>query len=933
MKSNKFILFVLLSLSLSTTYAQKAWMQLAEKTSNYYDIKAAFLKENESALKSYYQNLRKEDAEPPDETNKAEHEKEEYQDIIHFFRMAEWVEPRVLSTNGDMDELIKRDFLARMDRKRELKTRAVANWTVVGPINTDNMVGNGRVNSIKVDPNNTSVYYACTPGGQLWKSTTSGASWSVISDDIPAVGITDIAIDPTNSSVLYAVTGDGDRAIYHPASRGVYKSTDGGASWSVTDLSYSTNSVVLTSVLVHPTSSNIVLVSGTNGIWRSTNGGSTFSQVNTSSIRELHFNPTNPSTVWAGSKSGSVLLRSYNAGATWTQLTNGLPNSTTTKRFSLGISPVDTNIVYVMATNTSDNMEGIYQSIDAGNSFTRKATTPNITSNQGWYNAAVVADPVAANTVYAAGLSVYRSVDAGVNWTNISIPHVDVHDLNFVGTDLLASSDGGVYRRNTAAASPTWSNLSTNLAIAQPYGIGLSPSNANLMVTGHQDNGTNITTNGTTWRQFSGGDGMITFIDRTNSNNVFCTYQNGVLRRSTNGGTSASTIRNVPNGYWVTPFLQDPQVANTIYAGGFNVYRSQDLGTTWDSISSFGSSYQIRWIDVCRTNNQIIYIITNTNQVLKTTDGGTNWTNVTGTIPSNGLLHVHIDVNNPSAVYVSSASSSGNAVYYSSNAGSTWSNISTGLPSSAANTVVTQVGLSGVAYCGTDVGVYYRNPSVSASWQSFNDGLPVVPVRDLEIQYSTGKIRAGTFGRSVWESNLDQVIPVELLGFQGQPNTEGVLLTWQTASEIRFNHFEIERSADTKAWSKLKDQAAKGSASAYQMLDEKPIVGVNYYRLKMVDNDGTFSYSKTVAVEWDKANKKTWVLFPNPVKDKIYLSGNEEISGNVAVQIVDISGKIVLQTTVQNLRNGLTINNLANGAYFVEFNNQTTERKAFVVDK
>ena len=117
------------------------------------------------------------------------------------------------------------------------------------------------------------------------------------------------------------------------------------------------------------------------------------------------------------------------------------------------------------------------------------------------------------------------------------------------------------------------------------------------------------------------------------------------------------------------------------------------------------------------------------------------------------------------------------------------------------------------------------------------------------------------------------------------------------------------------------------------MLDEKPLVGINYYRLKMVDNDGTFAYSKTIAVEWDKAHKKTWALFPNPVKDKIYLSGNEEIAGNAIAQIVDITGKIVLQTTVQNLRNGLTINNLANGAYFIEVNGQVSERIAFVVER
>ena len=936
-KSNLLALSLLL-LCTTTISAQREWMQMADKTSNFYDIKAAFLKENDFLLKSYYQNLRKEDNEPRDETFQAEHEKEEYQDIIHYMRFADWVEPRVASTNGDMDALIERDYRARLEQKRALKVRSAANWTVVGPLSTNAMVGNGRVNSIKVDPNNATTLYACTPGGQLWKSTNNGTSWAVISDDIPAAGVTDVAIDPTNSQILYALTGDADRSIYHPYTRGVYKSTNGGATWAQTGLNYTTNGVTLTSIIVHPTSTNIVLVSGTNGIWRSTNGGATFTNVNGSSIRELHFNPLQPATVWAGAKTGAVLLRSYDAGATWTQLTNlanGVPTSALARRLSLDISPVDTNYVYLLATNTSDALQGFYRSTDAGTTFTLMSTSPNIPSSQGWYDLAVAADATTANTVYAAGLNVYKSTDGGVTWASTSIPHVDVHDLQFNGTDLLASSDGGVYRRTGS----TWTNISSNLAIAQPYGIGLSPSNANMIISGHQDNGTNLTTNGTTWTAVSGGDGMIAFIDRTNNNNLYMTYQNGSLRRSTNGGASSSTVWQVPNGYWVTPYMQDPQVATTLYAGGYNLYKSTNSGTTWDSISNFGTTMQIRWIDVARTNNQIIYFINSANAIYKTTNGGTTWTNVTGTLPTGStFMHVHIDVNNPNAVYLSIASTSGSSVYYTSNSGTTWTNISAGLPLSPANTVVTQIGAAGVAYCGTDIGVYYRDPSVSASWQPFLTGLPVVPIRDLEIHYATSKIRAGTFGRSIWESPLDKTVPVELLTFQGKllpsavgtsGNTEGVLLTWQTASEAQFNHFDIERSADSKFFDKIKDHTAKGTASSYQTIDEKPNYGINYYRLKMVDNDGSFTYSKTIAVEWNKPSK-AWTLFPNPVKDKIYLSGNEDVSGEQTLDVIDIGGKLILKTTVQKARNGLIISDLPNGSYFMEMAN---ERKAFVIDR
>jgi photosystem II stability/assembly factor-like uncharacterized protein len=926
----------------TVAHAQPEWIKLSEKTSNFYEIKAAFLKENEARLKSYYQNFRTTDAEPRDETFQAEHDKEEYQDIIHFFRIADWVEPRVAEFNGNMDAMIAHDFRLRLSLKKDVQQRTAANWTALGPFESNNMYGNGRVNSIKVDPSNASIFYACTPAGQLWKSSNSGGSWSVISEGIPATGVTNVAIDPTNGNILYALTGDADQALYHPSSRGLYKSTNGGGSWAATGLNYTSNGTLLCNVLVLPTNTQVILVGGTNGIWRSTNGGTNFTQVATASIRELVFNPQNSNTVFAASKTGAVLLRSYNAGVTWTQMTSGLPTSSTAVRFSIDVSPADTNYLYLMASNTSSAMEGFYQSSDAGTSFTKKATTPNIPSAQGWYDMAVVCDPTNRTTVYGAGLSIYRSVDGATTFTNIGTEHSDVHDLDFIGNTLLASTDGGVHKYSGGA----WTDLSSNLAISQPYGVGLSATNANTMIMGLQDNGSNVTTDGATWYARSGGDGMISFIDRTNVNNMYCTVQNGILRRSTNGGVNFVHSWQVPNGYWVTPYLQDPQVPTTLYAGGFNLYKSTNSGVSWDSISNFGTALQIRWIDVARTNNQIIYFTTAT-AIYKTIDGGANWTNVSGTVPTTTHLCIHIDVNDPNKVYCTLSSTGTSQVYFTNNGGTTWTNISAGLPAAAANTIVTQIGLTDAAYCGTDVGVYYRNPAVSASWQPYNTGLPVIPVRDVEIQYNIGKIRAATFGRGIWESPLDVVIPVELINFQGElvgdkskigtnaattPNQEGILLSWQTASEVRFHHFELERSLDSKSWTKLADATAKGAASQYATLDEKPLFGVNYYRLKMVDTDGRFTYSKIVAVEWAKPNSKTWILFPNPVKDKLYLSGNEDVSGLENVQIVDISGKIVRTTTVQQLRNGLSINNLPNGVYFLDFNKgQSSERKEFVV--
>lgn len=926
-----FVCWILLSMFPKWIIAQQKWLKMADTSSNFYLIKNAFLKENKSKLKKYYKELRKSDKNNYDKTFHAEHESEEFKGITHFLRVAEWLEPRVSETNGDINTVIEADYNARLTRMQQTQRVTSSNWTVVGPVTRGTMFASGRVNSIKVDPNNANILYAGTPAGQLWKSTNNGVSWSVISDGIPAAGVTTVAIDPTNSNILYAVTGDADRSFGQPSSRGLYKSINGGMTWTTTGLAPAISAgVIYTDVIIDPTNTSIIMVSGTTGIWRSTNGGNGFTRVvSDASIRELVVNPLRPATIFAASKTGGKLLRSYDTGLTWTQLTNGLPASSISPRFSIDVSPADTNYVYLMATNNDDDLEGFYRSVNGGNSFVKRSSTPNIPDGQGWYNLAVVADPTNRESVYAGGIFVYRSIDGGATFTGIGCGHVDVHDLNFNGNSLLLASDGGVYSYSGTGTS--WISMSSNLSIAQPYGIGLSTSNTNLMISGHQDAGTNLTTDGITWKPVSGGDGMISFIDRTDNTRMFCTFQNGVLRRSTNSGTNFTTVKTVTGGLWVTPFIQDPLVANTLYTGGDVVEKSIDGGTSWTTISP--ANGQVRWIDVSLTNNQIIYYVTNT-AIFKTTDGGANWTNVNGTVPANSRLHVHIDVNDPNTVYVALASTGTNQVFRTTDAGVTWVNISTGLPPVAANTIVTQRNVLGVAYCGTDIGVYYRDPAVSADWQLYSNGLPVVPIRDLEINYTNNKIRAATFGRSIWESPLSRILPVNLVAFSGIPGTMGINLTWQTASEIGFDRFEIERSLDANNWAKIATEITKGSNANYEIIDEKPTNGINYYRLKMIDKDGKYTYSKIVNVKWIKGNGKQLSLYPNPTKEKIFLEGSELIGEKVAARIVDIGGKVIMTTNVKNLRNGLQVSNLPNGSYFIEIADAAAKKTLqFIVEQ
>ena len=535
------------------------------------------------------------------------------------------------------------------------------------------------------------------------------------------------------------------------------------------------------------------MAGGRAGIYYSINGGVSWTHSTnagaTIGVRDLEYQPGNPSVVYAGGYGTTAgFWRSADGGATWTK--NATSMTTGIQRVAVAVSPLNANYVYTLAAKTATyGYEGVYRSTDAGLTFTKMSATPNIlgwyngtsadadnVDGQGWYDLciAIGAD---INTVYTGGVNIWKSTNGGTSFSKLTswnavnssttYVHADIHDLVYNGTTLYAGADGGVFSSTTNGTS--WSDKSGNLAIAQLYGIGLSANNANIIISGHQDNGTTLTTNLSTWSEVNGGDGMLCFVDRTNNNTMFSSIYNGNLYRSTNGGGSFSSIYTVPGGGWVTPWLQDPVTATTLYAAGSNVYRSTNTGTSWSAVSSLtapsGQRVEFVGLDVAKTNNQVIYGCYDTkstttgawvsSKVVKTTIGGTTWTDISVGLPTNAaILSVHVDVNNANTVYVALASYTGNSVYRSTDGGGTWSNISAGLPSIPANCFVTQNGTGGTVYCGTDLGVYLSENG-GTTWQSFTNGMPGVPVKDLEIYYPTGKLRAATYGLSIWESNLN----------------------------------------------------------------------------------------------------------------------------------------------------------------------------------
>lgn len=759
-----------------------------------------------------------------------------------FKRWENFVERRV-SPSGDLSQLslTAKNFQEWLENNPEhihhSNTGAKSNsassimssttWTAIGPMGAISGTGNGqflksgRLNFITISPTNTNVLWVGAPAGGLWKSTNGGTTWTTNTDNLSVNGCSDLAIDPTNPNIMYLATGDGDAG--DTRSIGVLKSTDGGVTWNTTGLTNPvTTNFLIRRLIIHPTNPLILLAATNSGIRRTTDGGVTWTTPNTSNAYDLEFQPGNPNIVYCG---GTALRRSTDGGATWTTISSGI-TTTGVNRMAVAVTPANPNAVYVLASSSSNNgFYAFYRSTDAGLNFTAMATsTPNLlgwatagndSGGQGWYDLCVAASPTNSNEVVVGGVNVWRTTNGGSNWTiyghwtgsGAPFTHADHHDLEYEPNGTLFNcNDGTVYRRAPGATS--WTEISGTMNISQIYKVGTSALTANLWISGHQDNGTS-TWNGTTYQARLGGDGMDCFIDRTNNNNMFGEYYNGSFQRTTNGGTSWSSITTTLGGSapWVTPWKQDPQNATTIYAGKQNMIVSTNLGTTWTALTTFPVSGSVVEFAIAPSNNQVIYVV-KSGAVLKTTNGGTSWTNITGSL-STGLSFANVCVSptDPNKVWVISGNyTAGSKIFYSSNGGTTWTNMTSNLPNLPANCLVYEPGSNDRIYIGMDVGVYYRDAS-QTTWTLYNIGLPNTPLSDMEISPAmSGKIVAATYGRGMW---IVDVVPTAL------PPTSSFSVSGAICQGIAklFNNTSIN-SPTSYTWSVLPTSGVSISSSS-----------------------------------------------------------------------------------------------------------------------
>ena len=733
------------------------------------------------------------------------------------FRRWEWYwESRILpnghfppsSVTWDEHQRYRESHTYAPDKRSET-IMSSANWTNAGPSTSPGGYnGLGRINCMAFHPTDANTFWVGTPAGGLWKTVDAGSTWSTSTDNLPVLGVSDIAIDPTNANIMYIATGDGDMgslsALIYGAqgdtkSIGVLKSTNGGTTWNTTGLNWNVAlAKLMRRLLIDPTNPNVLLVAASDGVWRTTNGGATWANAQSGYFMDLEFKPGDASIVYASTYSPydhqSEIYRSTDNGASWASVAT-LPGVI---RVDLAVSAASPDLVDALCVNTAAGLAGLWTSTNSGASFTQylvgteSKNMLNVRGDatgiggQGNYDLAHVINPENEKDIWIGGINVWSSIDGGSNWSlksvwvdsanalgatgvghpdSIAVVHADCHWLAFHplqrGT-MFACNDGGIY--STTNSGVSWTDISNGLSISQMYRIGAAQTAAANVVCGLQDNATKELENNV-WRERNGGDGMECLIDYSNNRTLYTSSQEGMISREYKDKDTVVTIsRNIPGGQeegkspegaWVTPFVIHPTNPKVLFAGYDKLYKTTDQGDSWSAISPVVTSELLRYIAVAPSDPNTIYVATH-DTIARTTDGGESWSYVSGWDPIVNFVvsYIAVDPTNPQRMYVTlSGYAAGMKVFMSPDGGTTWANYSGTLPNVPANCIVYQKGSNEGLYVGTDVGVFYRDGTMS-DWVPYQNGLPVVIVTELEISYFNNKLWAATFGRGLWSADL-----------------------------------------------------------------------------------------------------------------------------------------------------------------------------------
>lgn len=747
--THRLLLLLMLFLHHDISISQ-IWTKDLPPGATFFQVKEAFYK--------YYQSGQ---VVPREKENPMDEERARFARWEHYYKY------RLDETGHPVNGGQILDEWANVDSKKsKQKVASPATWEFVGPaVLPSNGGGAGRINTMEFEPGNPSKIWVGSAGGGVWVTTTGGNSWTDKTPELPVLSIADIAIHPTMPDTVFIATGDnyGYSSSYGDFwggtySGGIFKTYNGGSTWDTAGLnSIQSNKRTIYKLLIHPTNPNILLASTTSGLYRSVNGSQSWTQITTSVFYDMEFRPGHFETIYASDKNG--FFRSQDSGVTFTNIVDLVSSN---GRTSIAVTPSNSLVVYFFHENGD-----FYKSSNSGASFSPKASPSLETTFYGYYDNVLAVSETNPNVVYCGGLNIVKSTNGGDTWSEITdwagfpdndYVHADNKDIQFLpgsGSTLFSCNDGGIFK--TTNSGGIWEDLGTGLAIGQFYRVSTASTDPEFLLGGLQDNGVARKLDNT-WKKVRGGDGMNVLINYLNHFNLYASTQYGAMRKSIDGGETFVDIAPDADGAWITPFVFHPQNPEILFAAYNEVFRSDNGGSDWNSISGNGISddTDFEFIAICKTSPQHLYVGSD-QQLFATSDDGANWTSIIAGLPissSRLVSEVAVASHDPMKVWASiSGYTAGEKVYFSSDGGNNWTNVSGSLPNVPVNCLIYQNNSPDLVYIGTDFGVYYKD-STMTDWVPFNDGLPFVNIADLEVNYTYGKLVAATYGKGIWKTPL-----------------------------------------------------------------------------------------------------------------------------------------------------------------------------------
>ena len=696
-------------------------------------------------------------------------------------------------------------------------------WRNIGPFR------GGRSAAVTGVKGKATLFYMGSTGGGVWRTTDAGNTWKNISDGFFGGSVGSIAVSEWDNNVIYV--GNGEKTVRGNVSSGdgVWKTVNAGKTWEHMGLK---NARHIPRIRVHPKNPDIVYAgvlgdlyksSEERGVYKSTDGGKTWTKKlfanKNAGVVDLIIDPNNPrilyATTWnvrrtpyslSSGGEGSALWKSTDEGETWMNISTnkGLPSGIWGIS-GVAVSPVNSDIVYALIENKKG---GVYKSLDAGKTW-RLINSERKLRQRAWYYTRIYADTQDQNIVYVMNVRYHKSTDGGKTYKTFNAPHGDHHDLWIAPEDnqrMIIGDDGGA--QVSFDAGENWTTY-MNQPTSQFYRVTTDDHFPYRIYGAQQDNSTVRIAHRTQgrfigesdWEPTAGGESAHLAIDPTNNDIVYGGSYGGLLTRVNHKTGETRAINVWPDDpmshgaedfkyrfQWNFPILFSPHEKNKLYAASNHLHVTYNEGQSWEIISpdltrndpttlgpsggpitkdNTGVEYYatIFAVQESKYEKDVIWTGSDDGLVHITRDGGKNWSNVTPKKMPEWMMINCIEVDpftKGGAYIVGTKYKSGDYqpyIYKTENYGKSWKQMTNGIGSEDFTRALrADPKRKGLLYAGTERGMYISFDD-GENWQAFQLNLPIVPITDLAIK--NDNLIAATQGRSFWM--IDDLTPLHQL--------------------------------------------------------------------------------------------------------------------------------------------------------------------------